>query len=760
MSDQPSYYLRKLKAQYVSRRGIEISLWSLAVGVLAFALAYVFDSKFTGLITVLSFIGTWTILYFVFRINKIDAHKLLSYINRKYPELQESADLLIKDENSLTSLETIQLSKTIEQLHTLSPALTVPHNIGKATLGLLATSVIVLLLTALDIRSDSSADFSGKKSETNETSQTKSTVPASLEEYAINVNPPAYTGQKYYNAKSFDLKVPEGSVISWDLTFNQALTSCRLLFAGKDSLLLKAKNGKFAASRKVMASTIYQMSWTDTSGVRRSSDYYQIEVVPDKAPEVSFLDLRQSIELTVKDKPTLDLKAKISDDYAITDAYIIATVAKGSGESVKFREEKIRFSKPQNVKGKSLQAEKTIDIKKLGLEPGDELYFYAEAFDNQQPTPNRSRTETFFITLLDTAAQESVVDAGLGVDLMPEYFRSQRQIIMDTEKLLRNKKTISKKEFNFLSNELGYDQKVLRLKYGEFLGEEFESELAPSDEGAEEQVEAVVEEANEGEEDMAEKFGHAHDTENEHNLVGEKKSGHNHDEPKDPEAKENPLEAFVHAHDDAEEATFFLQSVRTKLKAALTEMWDAELYLRLYEPEKSLPYQYKALKLLKEVSNDSRIYVHKTGFDPPPIKEEKRLTGDLAEIKNSKRDANLSAEALYPAIRNAIKIIDETLHREKLLLTSSDKESFTKAGHELSALALQNPSKYLSALSWIKNIQEDQIKSAELRSTLVKLQKVMYAAVPLQETNASTANGSTLTIDQSFIQNLEKLKND
>ena len=64
-------------------------------------------------------------------------------------------------------------------------------------------------------------------------------------------------------------------------------------------------------------------------------------------------------------------------------------------------------------------------------------------------------------------------------------------------------------------------------------------------------------------------------------------------------------------------------------------MWDAELHLRLYDPEKSLPYQYRALKLLKEISQDSRIYVHRTGFEPPPLKEEKRLTGDLTEIKNS-----------------------------------------------------------------------------------------------------------------------------
>jgi hypothetical protein len=35
---------------------------------------------------------------------------------------------------------------------------------------------------------------------------------------------------------------------------------------------------------------------------------------------------------------------KITDDYGISDAYMVATVAKGLGEAVKFREEKMAFS--------------------------------------------------------------------------------------------------------------------------------------------------------------------------------------------------------------------------------------------------------------------------------------------------------------------------------------------------------------------------------------------------------------------------------
>ena len=53
------------------------------------------------------------------------------------------------------------------------------------------------------------------------------------------------------------------------------------------------------------------------------------------------------------------------------------------------------------------------------------------------------------------------------------------------------------------------------------------------------------------------------------------KKEHTHDNNKGPAAgqKEDPLKEFVHAHDGDEEATFFVQSIRAKLKAAVTIMW-------------------------------------------------------------------------------------------------------------------------------------------------------------------------------------------
>ena len=67
------------------------------------------------------------------------------------------------------------------------------------------------------------------------------------------------------------------------------------------------------------------------------------------------------------------------------------------------------------------------------MEPGNELYFYFNAIDNKDPKPQLSRTDTYFFVLEDTTELEFSLEGNLGVDLMPEYFRSQRQIIIDTE---------------------------------------------------------------------------------------------------------------------------------------------------------------------------------------------------------------------------------------------------------------------------------------------------------------------------------------
>ena len=215
-----------------------------------------------------------------------------------------------------------------------------------------------------------------------------------------------------------------------------------------------------------------------------------------------------------------------------------------------------------------------------------------------------------------------------------------------------------------------------------------------------------------------------------------------------------------HNHDDTEEATLFVQSVKAKLKAALTIMWDAELYLRLYEPEKSLPYQYKVLNLLKEISNDSRIYVHRNGFDPPPLKEEKRLTADLSEVRTAtNRYANMP-ENKNPAIREALLAIENLIAKNNATLSATDQSVFGKAGNELAQLAIEQPAVYLKSLSQLKALKEGSIASDDLKPVLSDLRKTLYKALPPQAASPGRTDMTRNKLDQIFIQSLEKLKHE
>ena len=75
----------------------------------------------------------------------------------------------------------------------------------------------------------------------------------------------------------------------------------------------------------------------------------------------------------------------------------------------------------------------------------------------------------------------------------------------------------------------------------------------------------------------------------------------------------------MHDHDDPENATRLAATVKSTLKSALSEMWQAEVRLRTHRPREALPYERRALDLLKRVQQAARSYVLRTGFDPPPI---------------------------------------------------------------------------------------------------------------------------------------------
>ncbi len=730
MMTKSTLLLSRLKKKFLLIQLGRTLLYSAAAACIGIGVAILIFPESWAKITLplLAFAATAFTFVIRQRLHHRQDARLASFINNRCAAMEDSADLLFADTNTLNRLQRLQQSIVETRFSSLYPDVAIPHRLWPA-IALLLASVILVAAASLVVRRSSSEDIAQQNITPHAVSRPQ--LPVEIESMVINVSPPAYTQMKAFTSPDAALEIAEGSRVTWNVKFSDSVARALLVFSNSDTAALTPTPDGYSLARTFHQNDHYHIVWQSESSTQ-TTDFFSIRVSPDEEPQINVAEPAQSTRLSIGARYRVALACTISDDYGLSDSYIIATVSKGSGESVKFREEKLFFNSPPRISGKRLNASTIIDIRELGLEPGDELYFYIEAWDVKRPTRNRSRTETFFISLVDTASQVLSVEGGLGVDIMPEYFRSQRQIIIDTEQLLRERRAITNETFKERSNAIAHDQKVLRLRYGQFLGEEFEETIGPT---AEEQM---------LEENADEHAAEADDVDHE-GEDGE---------------QEDPAAEYTHVHDDPEEATFFTQAIRAKLKAALSEMWKAELHLRLSSPTKSLPFQYEALRILKEITQDSRVYVHRTGFDPPPIKEEKRLTGDLSEIEGSRQTTHISSTSSYPAIRQALTAVELALDQPAPALNESAKKMLAAAGTELSRLAVERPGQYLRALTQIKELTSSSIPDVDFRSSLLSLRSTFWEVLPSETPDPAGLSRPSHALDRIFVEKLDALQDE
>ena len=572
--------LNRLKNQWRGLLILESVLWLIGLMTIVFAINSKYEIGLGAALLTLVSLLIYALLLLYFKPWKVDIKKSAQWVDLKLEDAENSAYLLISDTSSLSFLATLQQQKINNRIAQMAkqiyPPLHLLRMFGPFVIMLLIGWVINIAPAIEPLRPNNDLE-NISPIVFNSSDSTKKKEPAKILNQTVSIRPPAYTGLESTSSSKMNVSGLIGSRVTWLLEFNQPVNKVLIETVGGSEFNFTKRSNTYQVSLSLEESGFYKFVFFDESDQRYESDIFQLIAIEDEVPVAEVIDLDRFTQFEVEDAKDIVFTTEMHDDYGLAAASIIATVSKGSGESVKFREEQLEFDKPIKMRSKSATRKKTINLDDLKMEPGDELYFYVEVFDIKQPKPNRTRTETYFVSIRDTTEIEFTLEGSLGVDLMPDYFRSQRQLIIDTEKLIKNKPTLAKKDFNFTSNELGFDQKALRLKYGQFMGEEFETGIT---EDTHEAVEEVMGDTQEETDPLA-AYSHAHDTENEHNLVPEEEA----------EDEDDPLKAYMHDHDDPEETTLYIASIKGKLRAAMNEMWDAELYLRWFKPEKSLPYQ-------------------------------------------------------------------------------------------------------------------------------------------------------------------------
>lgn len=651
---------------------------------------------------------------------RLSTANVAQYLNRNIPALEESSELALTAPASLSPMQQLQAARIHPVIAQLQPQSPIQSNLIKAIAffaGALALSITIIMLA-------------GKHQWHNHTTPHQAGVkpatpplPPGIAAVIVQIQPPAYIHQPLRTQQQLNLRAEEGAQVTWTIHTTQPVTRLQLVFNDSTLLTLRATDSshtRWKAGKPLLKSGFYRVQLQ-----QQLSEFYKLELIKDQPPVISIQSPSPHTVIDYGMPEQVNLRLHLADDYGITGAAIIATVASGSGEAVKFKEQQLAFHNNFSAHDTSYSIQQLLNLAQLQMHPGDELYFYVKATDTHE---QQTRSDIFIVTLPDTAQLMSLDGIVSGVNLKPEYFRSQRQIIIETEQLIRDQSVLTQQAFNDKSNDLGVDQKLLRLRYGKFLGEESETHIG--DTRAEE----------------ADSAHHTHEEDHDHDHAAT-------NDPKDFNNAGKILDAFSHKHDIAEDATFFDPETKKQLKATLAEMWNAELRLRTFKPKEALPYEYKALRLLKDLQQKSRSYVGKTSAKTTPLKPEKRLTGELDKITTPIVSKTAPArQETNSLLRHALSILNQLTTTGALPATG--KETLQQTIPVLGKAAAAQPAAYLSAYEALQRIM--QLQTQARISDITLTEKAIHLLLPPPAAlPAAAPPGSMPALSQQYFNQLK-----
>ena len=621
-------------------------------------------------------------------------------LDRLFPELEDSTGLLLQESEQLPFLGQLQQPRVAQRLGelTTTQAPLLPASFKNSLLIsalLLAGSALAWWLPARRPATAAPAAVAVRFSP--DTARRVPTAAPRITKVELLVTPPAYTRRAAFAPAAATFQCPQGARVRWLVHVSRSVKAAPVLEIGSQKVTLRPAAGlasQFEAEQVLNASALYRLRFAG-----QTSDDYAIDVRPDLAPTIRLQTPKAYTLIAARGtRPEVPIKATLRDDYGLSRAELVITVAQGQGEAVKFHEVRRDLSAGLGSQPVERTVASLLNLPKLGMTYGDELYFYVQARDNHGQS---ARSDAFLVQWQDTAAATSALDMGMGVTTAPAYFRSERQIIIDTEKLIAEKPKLTAAEFSNRANALGFDQQSLRLRYGKFLGEEAEKGLGVTagPPTADEPAAPTADAPTADEKPTAPKPA---DDDHDHDHHPDAPAGHN----TSPTAATDALmDPYMHKHDDAETADFLEPAVKAKLHAVLDEMWAAELRLRTGQPAAARPFEYRALRLLKQVQQQTRAYVKKAGFTPTPFPEATlRLTGELKGAAAPRRQESVPAPTTQPAVRAALRWLATQTGQPA---RPAEAAALEQAGPALAQAALQKPGLYLPALRALRQLAAD-----------------------------------------------------
>ncbi len=459
---------------------------------------------------------------------------------------------------------------------------------------------------------------------------------------ALEVVPPAYTGLPRRMLGTLDARVPAGSTLRWTLRFAPDPRGATLATVGRGAIPLRRDGSDWLAAIRADAPLLYRVT---PAGAERAGvpPLHRIDTIADRPPQVRVDTPRTPLTLLTPGQRGATVAFVATDDYGVrATARLRIVVAQGEGENVRFSERMLTLTNSGAPRERRFAA--TLTFAALGfVEPGDVVVQLIVA-DNRTPSPQEVRGPSVILRRPPAIGAEGGGLEAMTRRVMPAYFRSQRQIIIDTEALLAERPRPPADRFLSRSDAIGADQRLLRMRYGQFMGEEVGG-------GA-----TNVMPTNDEEEGAAPAAAPTED--------------HDHDQAAPTPAAtfgaaQDVTADYGHTHDESEAATLLDPGTRATLRQALDAMWQSERALRQGEPKAALPHAYRALRFIKQVQQATRIFLARTGSDLPAVDMARRMTGERGAM-GSRSLVSAAADPVDPTPAAIWRALDSPRHAAAL----------------------------------------------------------------------------------------------
>lgn len=255
-----------------------------------------------------------------------------------------------------------------------------------------------------------------------------------LQQWALRLVYPAYTGKKMeLLANPGDLVVPFGTNATWTLTTSHA-QQVQFKLGEKRLAASMQKIGVFTLQQQLRESVPYQVLLSNSDNGTADSMAYRIQIIADEYPRIDVAERFDSIN-----NKQYYFAGEIGDDYGLTRLTFNYTFESSNTADKKGKSTSINIAVPKGEKQHRFYHD--FNLNQIGIEPGDEVSYFFEVWDNDGVRGAKSSRTPVMLHKAPTIDEMKAQSDKASKDLMKEM----ENALKEAQKLQQEMKQLDRK---------------------------------------------------------------------------------------------------------------------------------------------------------------------------------------------------------------------------------------------------------------------------------------------------------------------------